>query len=75
MTMSTTHFSLTTQPSQINGLLRYALHLPVNDPNAGMSNQKITDIQTNLVSSVFILQQGHLATQSDANDATTHKQM
>ena len=67
MTMSTRHFSLTTQPSQINGLLHYALHLPVNDPNAGMSNPKITNTQTDLVSSFFILQQGHLATQADAN--------
>ena len=58
MTMSTTHFSLTTQPSQINGLLHYALHLPVNDPNAGMSDQKITNTQTDLVSSVLSFSKG-----------------
>jgi hypothetical protein len=60
-------FFHTTQPSQINGLLHYALHLAVKNPNAGMSVQKITDTQTDLVNPVFILQQGHLATQADAN--------
>jgi hypothetical protein len=73
--MSKNSYFPTVEAEQIIWPSYYSLQLPVNGPVCGIYGNEITRTQTDITTQIFILQQWHPASQVDAKEATTHKQL
>ena len=64
-----------TQDGQIVWLSHYNLKLPIYGANCGISDQEITDTQTDLDYYTWMLQHWHPSIQRDAKESTAYKTM
>ncbi len=73
--MSINSYFPTTHDRQIVWLSHYGLKLPINGPVCGISDQEITETQTDIGYYIWMLQHWHPSVQRDAKESTAYKAM